>query len=139
MNRRQQGAAFARGLRQFNARGFWHAHESWEAIWLQAPQPERTFLQGIIQISAAFYHHQRGNLAGTCSLLTRGLQKVEGFPASHRGLQLEALRRAVRDWLAELRAGGACAGRKYPKLQRRLAKRKRKRACASPRQKRADV
>jgi len=110
-------AAFARGMRQFNAREFWHAHESWEGIWLTAPEPEKTFLQGIIQISAAFYHHQKRNLAGTRSLLARGLEKVERFPAEHRGLRLEELRRAVRKWLEELQGTGACAGKRYPRLR----------------------
>jgi predicted metal-dependent hydrolase len=109
-------------MRQFNAREFWHAHESWEAIWLAAPQPEKTFLQGIIQISAAFYHHQRKNLIGARALLRRGLAKVEAFPANHRGLRLEALRRAARDWLEELESGGACAKKPYPRLKRSAAK-----------------
>ena len=123
-------AAFARGMRQFNAREFWHAHESWEAIWLTAPEPEKTFLQGIIQISAAFYHHQKQNLAGTRSLLARGLEKVERFPAEHRGLRLEELRRAVRNWLEELEGTEACAGKRYPRL--RWASRKQASRRASP-------
>src|SRR5208282_150477 len=100
MDEREQRAAFARGMRQFNAREFWHAHESWEAIWLEAPEPDKTFLQGIIQIAAAFYHHQRDNLEGMRSLMRRGLAKVEGFPPGYSGIRLEELRRAVRDWLA---------------------------------------
>jgi len=115
---RSRSEAFARGLRQFNARAFWHAHESWEEIWLKAGEPEKTFLQGIIQISAAFYHHQRENLAGTRTLLRRGLEKVEQFPPRHRGLRLEELRRAVRDWLEDLEQGGSCGGWRYPRLKR---------------------
>jgi len=109
--------AFARGMRQFNSRRFWHAHESWEVIWLVAPEPEKTFLQGIIQISAAFYHHQRKNRVGTRSLLLRGLSKVEGFPANHRRLRLEELRRTVREWLEELERGRSCSRKRYPKLR----------------------
>lgn len=111
----EQRIAFARGLRQFNSRQFWHAHESWEAIWLVAPQPDKTFLQGIIQISAAFYHHQRGNLVGMRSLMRRGLAKVEEFPSAYRGVRLEELRRAVRKWLA---AGEDALPRNYPRLRR---------------------
>ena len=110
-------AAFARGMRQFNAREFWHAHESWEAIWLRASQQEKTFLQGLIQISAAFYHHRRGNRIGTRSLLRRGLEKVEKFHQNHRGLCLEELRRAVREWPAGLDLGETLAGKRYPRLR----------------------
>jgi predicted metal-dependent hydrolase len=117
MTDREQRAAFARGLRLFNAREFWHSHESWEAIWLTAPQPDKTFLQGIIQIAAAFYHHQKKNYAGMRSLMRRGLVKMEQFPAGYRGLRLEELRRAVRDWLAKDAGGEALPGR-YPRLRR---------------------
>ncbi len=115
MDEREQAKHFARGMRQFNSREFWHAHESWEAIWLVAPQPDKAFLQGIIQIAAAFYHHQRGNLQGMRSLMRRGLAKVEGFPREYRGLRLEELRRAVRKWLA---ASEDALPQRYPSLKR---------------------
>lgn len=120
MTDREHRAAFSRGIRQFNARQFWHSHESWEAIWLTASQPDKTFLQGIIQIAAAFYHHQKKNHAGMGSLMRRGLAKVEEFPADYRGLRLEKLRRAVREWLAKDDAGKALPPR-YPRLEREKA------------------
>lgn len=113
----EQRAAFALGIRQFNSREFWHAHESWEAVWLTAPEPDKTFLQGIIQIAAAFYHHQKKNRDGMRSLLRRGLAIVEQFPVAYRGLRLEELRRAVREWLSR-DAAGAALPRRYPRLQR---------------------
>jgi len=117
MTDREQRAAFSRGIRQFNARRFWHSHESWEAIWLTAPEPDKTFLQGIIQIAAAFYHYQMKNHAGMRSLMRRGLAKVEEFPADYRGLRLEKLRLSVREWLAKDYAGEALP-RRYPQLDR---------------------
>jgi predicted metal-dependent hydrolase len=116
MTDREPRAAFARGLRQFNSHEFWHAHESWEAIWLLAPEPDKAFLQGIIQIAAAFYHHQKKNLEGMRSLMRRGLTKVEEFPAAYRGVRLEELRQAVREWLA-VDARGEALPRRYPRLR----------------------
>ncbi len=116
MDERGQDEHFARGMRQFNSCEFWHAHESWEAIWLTAPEPDKAFLQGIIQIAAAFYHHQRGNLHGMRSLMRRGLAKVEKFPPEYRGLRLEELRGAVQKWLA---ASEDALPRYYPRLRRR--------------------
>jgi len=121
MSANDERAAFSRGLRQFNAREFWHAHESWEAIWLVAPEPDKTFLQGIIQIAAAFYHHQKKNHEGMRSLMRRGLAKVEEFPAAYRGLRLEPLRRAVREWLAA-DARGESLPHRYPVLRRNKRK-----------------
>lgn len=112
-----QHAAFSRGMRQFNSREFWHAHESWEILWLAAPKPDKTFLQGIIQVAAAFYHHQKQNHEGMHSLMRRGLAKLEEFPAGYHELRLEDLRRALREWLAAAARGGPLP-RTYPKLRR---------------------
>jgi len=96
---------FRRGLEQFNQGHFFDAHETWEEIWLASPEPERTFLQGIIQVAAAFHHYTRGNRGGTQSLLRAGLEKLDRFPKTHRGVRLEELRAAARCWMDALAAG----------------------------------
>ena len=96
---------FRRGVEQFNTRHFFEAHETWEEIWLASPEPEKTFLQGIIQIAAAFHHYTRGNNRGTRTLLEAGLRRLDNFPAVHNQLALEALRQAARDWTDALTRG----------------------------------
>lgn len=93
---------FARGVALFNSRYFFEAHEAWEEIWLHTEPPEKTFLQGLIQITAAFHHQSRNNLRGTTSLLRAGLAKLDDFPPHHRGLHVEKLREVARRWLAAL-------------------------------------
>jgi len=107
---------FRKGLEQFNRRRFFDAHETWEEIWLPTPEPEKTFLQGIIQVAAAFHHYTRGNHAGTRSLLQAGLKKLERFPKTHRGLQLEELRAAARRWIAALEAGNDPGLQELPRI-----------------------
>jgi hypothetical protein len=97
--------AFRRGIEQFNAGRFFEAHETWEEVWLRSPEPEKTFLQGIIQITAAFHHYSRGNTRGTRSLLEAGLGRLERFPDAHRGIELAALRMEAKAWAAALAAG----------------------------------
>ncbi len=72
--------AFRRGIEQFNAGHFFEAHETWEEVWLHSPEPDKTFLQGIIQIAAAFHHRSRGNDRGTPTLLQAGLKRLARFP-----------------------------------------------------------
>jgi predicted metal-dependent hydrolase len=122
---KEKAAAFRRGVEQFNAREFWEAHESWELVWLPAPEPDKTFLQGIIQVSAGFYHFTESNLAGARSLLRRGLAKLERCPGDYRGLRLEELRVAARAWLAAL-DGGAATPAAFPQIHN---------AAAAPRKK----
>ncbi|MFZ0821649.1 MAG: DUF309 domain-containing protein [Candidatus Acidiferrales bacterium] len=100
--RARKESIFQHGVSLFNHKKFFEAHEAWEEIWLHAKSPEKTFLQGLIQVTAAFHHHSRGNLHGMESLLRRGLAKLDEFPASHRGLRIGALRASARAWLAAL-------------------------------------
>lgn len=101
----QDRQVFRRGIEQFNAGCFFDAHETWEEIWLRSPEPEKTFLQGIIQIAAAFHHYSRGNTRGAHSLLQAGLARLARFPNAHRGIALGALRSEAQAWAAAL-AGG---------------------------------
>jgi predicted metal-dependent hydrolase len=99
--------AFRRGIEQFNAGRFFEAHETWEEVWLRTPEPERTFLQGIIQMAAAFHHYSRGNTRGARSLLEASLTRLARFPPAHRGIQLAALRGEAQTWATSLATGGA--------------------------------
>jgi predicted metal-dependent hydrolase len=107
---------FRRGVEQFNARQFFDAHESWEEIWLGSPEPEKSFLQGIIQITAAFHHYTHGNLRGTRSLMEAGLRRLEPFPPRHNGIALEMLRAAARDWVSALAAERDPGSDKVPQI-----------------------
>lgn len=113
----KQEKPWLRGVEQFNRREFFECHESWEAVWLPAPEPDRTFLQGMIQVACAFHHHLRGNHAGAKSLLRRGLEKIERFPADYRGLDLEALRTAARGWSQAFRGGESLPPALLPALK----------------------
>src|SRR5271155_781388 len=93
---------FERGLEHFNAREFFEAHEVWEEVWLTEDEPEKTFLQGIIQIAAAFHHYRGGNSDGAETLLAAGIVKITRFPAAHRGLAIYELREAAKSWARAL-------------------------------------
>jgi uncharacterized protein len=113
MNEREK---FKQGIEHFNSRQFFEAHEVWEDLWLGASEPEKTFLQGLIQVAAAFHHHSRGNIAGTKSLLLAGTTKLQGFPENHSGLALGELRLETQQWIEALGAGEDCARRKVPRI-----------------------
>lgn len=108
---------FQEGFERFNRGQFFEAHESWEEIWLHASKHEKPFLQGIIQVAAAFHHYQRSNPEGCELLLAGGLRKLERCSASHGGLALEPLRSSVRWWLAELREGRVPTAKHLPRLE----------------------
>src|SRR5487761_2684321 len=105
MDSQEKDRMYRKGLEAFNSAHFYEAHEHWEEVWLATPNPEKMFLQGLIQVAAAFHHHSRANVPGTRNLLQAGLLKLDCFPGVQGGLEIEALREAVRGWLAALDTG----------------------------------
>jgi uncharacterized protein len=107
----------AEGMRCFREEEFFAAHEHWESVWLRLPEPEKTFLQGLIQVAAAFHHFQRGNLSGAMSLLQRALQRLERYPASFGGIGVSALCEEIREWLQAFKAGKTMPGLAFPEMR----------------------
>ena len=117
MDSEDKDRLFRRGLEAFNSGRFFDAHEHWEEVWLETLDPEKMFLQGLIQVAAAFHHYTRENRQGTRNLLQAGLAKIDRFPHVHRGLALEALRIAVRQWVEALDGGEDPAEDEFPHIE----------------------
>jgi uncharacterized protein len=100
-----QSDKFQRGLTHFNSAEFFLAHEVWEELWLTEAEPEKTFLQGLIQLAAAFHHYLRGNLTGAQSLLAAAAVKLQRFPPRNRGIDAGKLRADAIRWARALGAG----------------------------------
>jgi uncharacterized protein len=105
MDSHEKDRLFQKGLDAFNSAHFYDAHEHWEELWLETPNPEKMFLQGLIQVAAAFHHYSKDNCLGCRNLLQAGLTKLDQFPQAHRGLSVEPLRASVRLWLVALETG----------------------------------
>lgn len=104
------------GVTHFNDLRFWEAHESWEHLWLADRSPEREFLQGLIQLAAAYYHVRRGNARGAVRLFDSGLRRLDRFPAGFRGIDREAAADAARRHRDVIAAGGTIGDDAFPKL-----------------------
>jgi uncharacterized protein len=96
----------AEGLKCYQNGQFFEAHERWESVWLRLEEPEKSFLQALIQVTAAFHHYYAGNHAGAASLLRRALRRLEACPAEFGGVALGPLRAEVRAWVGALEDGG---------------------------------
>lgn len=94
--------ALAEGLRCYRNSEFFLAHEHWEGVWLTLQEPEKSFLQALIQTAAAFHHLNAGNPAGTASLLRRSLRRLEVCPAFFGGIATGPLCCDLREWLRAL-------------------------------------
>ncbi len=109
---------FEEGLAHFNAEKFFEAHEFWEEIWLVEPEPDKTFLQGLIQVTAAFHHYQRSNPEGAESLLASGIVKLSRFPHDHYGLAIGELLARAKQWARALGMREDPGANEFPILRR---------------------
>ena len=105
------------GLCCFRSGEFFEAHEHWESVWLTAQEPEKTFLQGLIQVAASFHHFQRGNLPGTISLLRSALRRLDTYPEAFAGVAVAPLRTSICVWLAALETPTQSSLPPLPQLQ----------------------
>jgi len=106
----------AEGLRCYRSREFFLAHEHWESVWLGSAEPEKTFLQALIQIAAAFHHLGRGNPPGAASLLARALHRLDAYPADFGSLHVDSIRQSISTWLKALDRGDASAQPPFPPI-----------------------
>jgi hypothetical protein len=92
-------ANHALGIRAFDERRFFPAHEAWETAWKQARGTgDEEFFKGLSQLGAGYVHLLRGNAHGAVRLLERAISRLRGFPVGHRGVDTAAVcEAAARD------------------------------------------
>jgi predicted metal-dependent hydrolase len=114
----QQPAAgnILEGISLFNAHKFWHAHEAWERDWLTASDPHKQFLQGLIQLAAAYYHVQRGTFRGGVRLFDSALRRLSAFSPEYAGVDRAAVVAAALTHREIIARGDGIDPGEYPSL-----------------------
>ena len=110
-------AKFREGIILFNSAEFFKAHEVWEELWLIATKTDKLFLQGMIQIAAAFHHYTLGNISGTKSLIEASAEKLGKFGSEYRGTNLNALRGITEAWIEALAKGEPAVLVDFPRIE----------------------
>lgn len=86
------------GVDLFNAGFYWEAHESWESAWKILGRTSRAghFLQGLIQVAAAFIKRREENPRGVENLMKRAERNLDEVgPETYMGIDLPAWREGV--------------------------------------------
>ena len=109
--------ALAHGLRCYRSQEFFLAHEHWESVWLNCQEPEKSFLQALIQMAAAFHHLQRNNSRGAASLLNAALRRLEPYPALFQSVEVTLLREEVVAWLRILEVHDSPIHPPFPQIR----------------------
>ncbi|MGY6528927.1 MAG: DUF309 domain-containing protein [Cyanobacterium sp.] len=79
-----------KGIEQLNTREFYPCHDTLEEIWMEAPETDKKFYQGILQVAVGCYHLSNGNWRGALILLGEGINKLREFEPIHYDLDILA-------------------------------------------------
>lgn len=82
---------FWQGVEQFNQGEFYACHDTLEALWIEATEPQKTFYQGILQIAVGFYHLSNSNWRGAVILLGEGINRLQRYPAIYSEIDVDEL------------------------------------------------
>ncbi len=97
---------FWQGIAEFNSREFYACHDTLEALWMEAGEPEKKFYQGILQISVALYHLGNLNWRGAVILLGEGISRLSYYQPSYAGIAVENLLQQSAKLLNALQQAG---------------------------------
>ncbi|MDA4123123.1 MAG: DUF309 domain-containing protein [Thaumarchaeota archaeon] len=88
-------------VRLFNAERFWEAHEVLESLWRVADGEEKSLLQGLILVCAAFVHMQKEELEVALGIVKRSRTKLSEGPGTYYGISVATVRKTVQKMLDE--------------------------------------
>jgi len=97
---------FWQGVEQFNQGQFYACHDTLEALWMEATEPQKTFYQGILQIAVALYHLGNSNWRGAVILLGEGINRLRRYPPTYAGIDVDELLTSSAAMLTALQQAG---------------------------------
>ncbi len=97
---------FWQGIEQFNSQDFYACHDTLEALWMEAGEPEKKFYQGILQIAVALYHLGNQNWRGAVILLGEGINRLSYYQPSYAEISVEDLLGQSAKLLSALQQAG---------------------------------
>jgi uncharacterized protein len=117
-------AHLTHGIALFNSGKFWEAHEAWEAIWMNHPEDGRFFIQGLIQLAAAYHQLGKNVYRGVVIHLKQAQERLRLFPSDFLGIDVPPILRVIDDSLAAIEARSSLtevdwAALKVVRIQRR--------------------
>jgi len=82
---------FLNGIKAFNKKKFYEAHEYWEEIWTEINVDDSIFFQGMIQLAVGYFHITNNNIKGAKSLFNKSIEKLNKFIPLHRNINVNEL------------------------------------------------
>tara|TARA_B110000263_G_C15309958_1_gene512511 strand:+ start:3830 stop:4204 length:375 start_codon:yes stop_codon:yes gene_type:complete len=93
---------FLNGIKAFNNRRYYDAHEYWEDLWSDYQLKDAKFIQGLIQLSVGYFHITNLNINGAKGLFNKCLLKLELYKEGARGIDVILIIDAVHKTIYNL-------------------------------------
>jgi predicted metal-dependent hydrolase len=84
------------GLALFNEGQHWHAHESWEPLWMGLEEDDKVFVQGLIMAAAMLHQHGRRVPLGVRNHWLNVQARLEPHRPATWGIDVEGLLMQLR-------------------------------------------
>jgi hypothetical protein len=81
--------AIKNAIKLFNDEKYWGAHEALEGVWKVSDGTEKSILNGIILVAAAFVHDQKDEPDICLSILQRARKKLDGAAGMYQGIDID--------------------------------------------------
>ncbi|MEL6440301.1 MAG: DUF309 domain-containing protein [Cyanobacteria bacterium J06621_8] len=82
---------FQQAIAEFNQQKFYACHDTLEEIWVHAPEPDKRFYQGILQVAVGCYHLSNSNLRGAIILLGEAVRRLCDYQPDYEQVDVEQL------------------------------------------------
>ena len=93
---------YIQGIKFFNRKQYFDAHEVWEEIWLRSSGDKKLFYQMLIQAAVGLHHYERANTRGARGMYKNVCEKLARLPKFLMSLDLVEFERQFKKFFAEL-------------------------------------
>lgn len=97
---KEEAETLAEARALFNAERYWECHEVLESLWRMKQGEEKSLLQGIILVCAAFVHRQKGEQDVAFGVLRRAVKQLYYPGQVYGGFDVARLRKHAENILA---------------------------------------
>lgn len=101
----QADPRFQQAVDLFNGLDWYGAHDLFEELWHETGDPDRRWLQGMVQLSVALLHRERGNPHGAMVLLGEARGRLGSATVPPEGWDPEAVLDPLQTLLTRLQSG----------------------------------
>jgi predicted metal-dependent hydrolase len=110
-------ARLREGISLFNQGRFFEAHETWEMLYQSAPISDKSFIEGLIQLSTACrFIEDFGEIKGPVKLIYQALIRFENYQPTYLDVKIADLAAAMEAWAKEIEASGARGQKPVPTI-----------------------